>query len=65
MLPIVKLDFENVYVRTWMSLGNKNYWYDSHIAASFIWYMLALLTKKQSYSSFSETAGVFLLLDLI
>ena len=45
MLPIVKLDFENV--RTWMSLGNKNYWYDSHkLQALFDTCMLALLTKK-------------------
>ena len=45
MLPIVKLDFENV--RTWMSIGNKNYWYDSHkLQALFDTCMLALLTKK-------------------
>ena len=45
MLPIVKLDFENV--RTWMSLGNKNYWYDLHkLQALFDTCMLALLTKK-------------------
>ena len=42
MLPIIKLDFENV--RTWMSLGNKNYWYDSQ--ALFDTCILALLTKK-------------------
>ena len=47
MLPIVKLDFENVITR--MSLGNKNYSYDSHIAASFISCMLALLTKLQQF----------------
>ena len=58
MLPIVKLDFESV--RTRMSLGNKNYWYDMHkLQALSDNCMLALLTKKQSYSSFSETAHFF------
>ena len=58
MLPIVKLDFENV--TTWISLGIKNYWYDSYkLQALFDTCMLALLTKRESYSSFSETAHFF------
>ena len=49
-----------------MSLGIKNYWDDSHkLQALFDTCMLALLTERESYGSFSETAHFFLLLDFI